>query len=386
MRDETGQASAEYVGLIALAAALLAGAGAALGLAEVGSAVASTVRTGICIVAGDVCRASDARAAGLEPCTVSERSTGGGTSVSVLIVRIGGSDGKVVAARSDGSVLVTKTVEGHGGVVGGAGLEASPVGIDVGVEGGVDYSIMAGQTWEFPDAASAGRFLRGEADVSPTWRFGEAGEELSGEVNASLLGATIARAGAGVEGASGLRVGRGRATLYIRVKADSRAQAWLPGRIGRIQGPSTGDLMAEVAYEHGRPRELAFRRLGTAAGSGQVVDTVARLDLRDPANRRAAEGMLSHPLPWDTSLAGEIGGLVRLAAQRGTVERSVYALRDDSSDFALAAKLAVELGVEHEHVEVERRLVAASAWTQGSQERLREDCLGVTTEPPEGTS
>jgi hypothetical protein len=170
------------------------------------------------------------------------------------------------------------------------------------------------------------------------------------------------------------------------VKVETGAKVWLPGDAGRVEGPATGDLMAELTYEHGRPREIAFRRLGRDAGAEQVIDTVARLDLRDPANRHAAEHLLTHGLPWTGEVVSDVAALVRLAAQRGTVERSVYDLRDDSSDFSLAAKLGLELGVEHEHVEVERRLVAASAWTRGSQERLREDCVGVTTEPPEGTS
>jgi hypothetical protein len=386
MRDEPGQAAAEYVGLIALAAALLLVAGAAVGLGEVGTAVASTVRTGICIVAGDVCRDSDARAAGLEPCTVRQKSTGGGTSFSIAVVQIGGSKGKIVATRSDGSVLVTETDEGHAGRVVGIGLEASPIGVDVGAEVGASVSMLRGKTWEFPDAAAAGRFLRGEAgDLPPTWHYGEVGGELTAEAKGNLAGVKISSISGSLEGAAGLRVGRGQTTVYARVKAETGAKVWLPGDAGRFPGPATGDLIAELTYEHGAPREIAFRRVGHAEAS-HVVDTVARLDLRDPENLRAAAGILAHGLPWTGEVLSDVASLVRLAAQRGTVERSVYDLRNDSSDFALAAKLGYELGLEHEHVDVERRLVAASAWTDGSQERVREDCVGVTTEPPEGTS
>ena len=61
--------------------------------------------------------------------------------------------------------------------------------------------------------------------------------------------------------------------------------------------------------------------------------------------------------------------------QHGTVERAVYDVRDESSDFELAARLGQELGLELEDIKVQRRLVAASAWTPGSQERVREDCV-----------
>ena len=88
MRAETGQGTTEYVGLLALVAAALLGAGMLVGLDDVGAAVAREIRTGICIVGGDICRRSDAQAAGLEPCTVSDRSRGGGATVSVAWVRI----------------------------------------------------------------------------------------------------------------------------------------------------------------------------------------------------------------------------------------------------------------------------------------------------------
>ena len=65
--DATGQATAEYAGLLALVAAALLGAGAVVGVGGVGDAVAAGLRTGICIVGGDVCRASDAAAVTSNP-------------------------------------------------------------------------------------------------------------------------------------------------------------------------------------------------------------------------------------------------------------------------------------------------------------------------------
>ena len=66
---------------------------------------------------------------------------------------------------------------------------------------------------------------------------------------------------------------------------------------------------------------------------------------------------------------------LRLAVQRGVVERSVYEVRDDSRGLELAVRLGAQLGVDASDVRVQRRLVAASAWTPGSQELVREDCL-----------
>jgi hypothetical protein len=57
------------------------------------------------------------------------------------------------------------------------------------------------------------------------------------------------------------------------------------------------------------------------------------------------------------------------------VERSVYAVTDGSRSLELAARLGAEVGVEAEYAKVDRRLLEASAWTAGSQERAREDCI-----------
>jgi hypothetical protein len=226
--SERGQASAEYVGVLALAAMVFVTVGATVGLGEIPAAVASTVRTGICIVAGDICRDSDARAAGLRPCTLADRAQGGGTTFSVGFVRIGGENGLLVARRSDGSVMVTKSIGARRGVGAGVGIEATPLGVDVGVYGSLDFTITSGVAWEFPDAATAARFLAGADDVPPTWRFGHVGGELGGEVAASLEGIRVAGVHASAGLAAGARHGRGQTTLYMRGEVSAGAHVWAP--------------------------------------------------------------------------------------------------------------------------------------------------------------
>jgi Flp pilus assembly pilin Flp len=374
--DTTGQATTEYAGLLALIATALLGAGMLVGLDDVGAAVVKGIRTGICIVGGDVCRASDAAAAGLAPCTVGEKSAGGGATLSVAWLRIGDRNGWSVATRSDGSVLVTRSHVRKGGAGAGIGAEASPFGLAFGIEGKADFEFGSGATWEFPDAASAARFIAdGGEGVEPTWRFGESGDVLTAEAGVKIGGATLTGVGATASFAGGARVGRGQTTLYIRTRLETGASVWLGTHTAEMAGPSTGDVMVELTLEHGAgPREVAFRTAKNGAG-GQVVDTVARLDLRDPANRAAAEHLLTRRLPWPPDVAAEVHRLMLYTVQHGTVERSVYDVRDESSDFELAARLGEELGIEVNRVRVQRRLVAASAWTPGSQERLREDCV-----------
>ena len=185
VRDASGQTTAEYTALLALVAAALAGAGAVVGLGAIAEAVASGVRTGICIVAGDVCRASDAAAAGLAPCTVAEHARGEGLTFTIASLRLGADDTWTAARRSDGSVIITHAEKRKVGGTVGIGVEASPLGVDVGVDGKLDYALGFGRAWEFADSAAAARFLRAEdrEDREPTWRFGDAGAVLGGEAS-----------------------------------------------------------------------------------------------------------------------------------------------------------------------------------------------------------
>ena len=144
LSDPTGQTTAEYTAMLALVAAALAGAGAVVGLGTIAEAVAGGVRTGICIVAGDVCRASDAAAAGLAPCTVDEHTRGEGLTFTVASIRLGADDGWTAARRSDGSVLITHAERREVGATVGIGVEASPLGVDVGVDGKLDYGLGFG--------------------------------------------------------------------------------------------------------------------------------------------------------------------------------------------------------------------------------------------------
>jgi hypothetical protein len=175
--------------------------------------------------------------------------------------------------------------------------------------------------------------------------------------------------------AGGVRVGKGRTTLYIRTRFDTGATVWLPKHASQLAGPSTGDVMVELTLEHGDFREVAFRTGARGSAPGQAVDTVARLDLRDPEHAAAAQHLLTQGLPWTKNIAADLHRLMLYTVQHGTVERSVYDVGDDSGTFSLAARIGLELGVDLDTVQVQRRLVSASAWTPGSQERVREDCF-----------
>lgn len=382
-----GQGSLEYVGLLSVVVAVLAVAAPVAGVSGVGPEVARAVRTGVCIVAGDVCRPSDAAAAGLAPCTLSDRRRGGGAAVTVMSIRLGGSHDWTVARRSDGSVLVTREDGDEAGVSGGLGLEAGP--LRLGVDGTLGLTVAAGTAWELPDAATAARFLsevgRGAAFDSrrwpPAWRSGDAGLAASGwaglgvdlgdddGVSGSLAGAEVT-----AEGALGARIGRGVTTLYLRAE---RQGPQLEDALGHAVGPQGGGpVVAEYTRDRGGPRELAFRATAPGTRANEVVETVARLDLREPANRAVAARLLRRRAPWPPSVLEDLRAVIRHTVAAGTVERSVYAVSDRSGDVELAGRLGLELGAELQRTKVDRRLVSATAWTAGSRARAREDCLG----------
>jgi hypothetical protein len=376
----SGVSSAEYTALLGLVAAALAGAGTVVGLGTIGDAVAGGVRTGICIVAGDVCRASDAEAAGLGPCTVAESTRGEGLTFTIASIRFGADDAWTATRRSDGSVVITHADERTLGGKIGVGLEASPLGVGAELSGKLDYALTSGRAWEFRDAPSAVRFLRAgdRDDVEPTWRFGDVESVVAAEAETGLGPFTLTALEASARFAAGARVGRGLTTYYIRARADALAGGVaLPGVSGRVEGPSTGDSIVELTRDASGPREIAFRKVQRGTRAGEVVETVARLDLRDPANRSAAEPLLAVRLPWPPAVARDLRILVARAVRTGIVERAVYDVDDDSRGVELSGSLGLSFGVDASEAELDSRLVAAHAWTGGSRARERADC-GVT--------
>jgi hypothetical protein len=205
---------------------------------------------------------------------------------------------------------------------------------------------------------------------------------VGAEAEAGLGPLTLTEFEATARSAAGARVGRGLTTYYVRTRADSFAGGIsLPGVDARVEGPSTGDSIVELTLDAAGPREIAFRRVQRGSRDGQVVETVARLDLRDPGNRAAAEPLLE----WGPGVAGELRVLVARAVRSGIVERAVYDVDDDSEGLEIGASLGVSIGVDASETELDRRLVAAQAWTDGSRARERADC-GVTGRPRERTS
>lgn len=384
MRPTAGQATTEYVAVIALIAVVLALAAPAVGAPSIGPAVVRQLERALCVVGLDICDAQMAREAGLAPCPLDADMTGHELSATVFSIDVGHRTTLTVTERSDGTVGVVRTVGGHAGVSGGSGggVGAGPVQASVGVDGAARFRVQAARGWDFPDRPTAERFLKhavlntfNEADFPATWHSLEGGDELSGSVGAVLggkdAGGTAGSASVAAGQALGGRIGRdGVVTLYGRVGAEAEASApfkpaWGPGR---------AELLVEYTVGRDGPRELVFRTAVPQNRSGtRVADTAYRLDLRVPENRAVARSLVDAAWPWPTELRGAIRAVFDRIGTHGTIERLVSEVEDDGSGFGASGKAGVEFGATFKRIAVHRSLVEASA-RAGGFERRRLDC------------
>jgi hypothetical protein len=373
-----GQAAAEYVAVLLVIALVLAGAAAlAVAVPGVGERLVATVRTGLCIVGGDVCRGTDAAAAGLAPCITSERSRRQDTTLDLAVVRVGGHGEWQVALRSDGQAVVTRLEDNELGGTIGVGLAFSPAHVDAQARAALVARYHGGRAWRFPDARAAGAFLaRAMHDASvherrpPDVSWHAIGGDADGVAGVAI--ANLAQAGltASADSAIGLRNDGARRTLTLELGFDDpRLFTDLPGFPSR---PGTQRAwVADVSWERGTARELALRTAVT--GGDRVEEYSARLDLRDAGNRAVAERLL-HP---GGSTPGDVRALIARVKSDGVVERDAYAYGERRRGFSVAGRLGIALGLAHQRISSERRLIDAIAWIDGDRPQRRFDCLGV---------
>jgi len=373
-----GQASTEYVGiLLVIVAVLAAGGAAAAAIPGVGERIGKTVRTGICIVGGDVCRTSDAAAAGLPPCVTSAESARQDTTLDIAVVRLGGHGEWLLALQSDGGAVVTRLEQNEVGGTVGVGLTFSPAGIEGAATAAATIGYRSGRAWRFPDAAAARAFLDGarrDATVTagrePDTRWDAIAAGGSAVVGGAIADLTRAGLTTSADGALGLRQDGARKTLTLDLGAEDPGLALdLPGFPAAPAGVRAA--VAEISWESGAVRELALRT--ATAKDGRLEELTARLDLRDPESRAIAERLVrpSGRMPDD------LRALARRIATHGIVERTGYSIAERRRGFSVAGRLGVALGLSHERITAERRITDALAWVRGGPPQRRFDCLGM---------
>ncbi len=434
-RPVAGQASAEYVALLAVVGVVMAGAAAVGSPPALASKVAAALRHGICRVAGGVCTASEARAAGLAPCLVHARTDRERLGGRLLVVRLGRGDALLVERRSDGSAAVSFTDGAVAGATVGVGLQM-PAAPRVGIRGGAGVQFGAGRSWEFPTFAAAARFVRrwapreslgGEAGrlvrgacpfchrrraprmpaADATFREGGA----YGEFAAALRGGMRSgRVGGDEEGEAGVVVGRrvtrdGRVTWYHRLDAETAGR--LGALLGAVEARQASAASLEVTLAHGRPVELRLRAAArwhgavdlpgaagslrdvaatlrgapgpTPGGRGRRIEAEVALDLTEPANRRAVARVVDvlrlrvPPRDWDDRLRA----LAERVDAGGAVDLRVLRVALEERDLGAEAALGLGVGGNYRRTQEVRELVRAWSLRTGGGLREREDCVSA---------
>ena len=418
-RPIAGQASAEYVALLAVVCAVVAGAAAVGSVPPLAAQVARQVKHGICLVAGGICTPGEARAAGLGPCLVRVRTDRERLGGRVLVVKVGRGDSFLVQRRSDGTAAVSFADGGAVGASFGLGLHFTGHRADVRGGGGLQFA--SGRTWEFPTVAAASRFVRrwahtetltgelrgilpgGAHPPAPDSTYKEGGAYGEFTAAVGLRPGTEASLGAELGAVMGRRIEPGgRVTWYDRVDGETAGQLGVV--LGALQRHDAAQAAFEVTTVHGRPAQLrvsaAARVHGELAppgpvssladlgkrlegvrsspgGHGRRLEAEVSLDLTDPANLAAVQdvvqmlGLRAPPTDWPR----RVRALAARLDAEGAVDVRVFRERLAQNGLGADVGAAAGFGAGYDRTEEARELLAAWSLRAGGRMREREDCV-----------
>ncbi|HYV16502.1 MAG TPA: hypothetical protein VE972_10830 [Conexibacter sp.] len=425
VRGARGQATSEYVALIALVAVALALA-AGLTSGGLGGQVLAGLQRGLCRVTGGACPRPAAPGPDLAPCplqrSVSMEQLGG----ALAFVRLGSDETLTAARMSDGRVTVMLT---HGGSAGGELRVGASVGVgtrSLSATARADAGAVwtSGRAWTFADAAAARRFvgaygakatvggrivdeLRSRCSLlcdalgwhphpqlpEPDETYEEGGALGALKASFGFDGTEPVALGAERNRVIGRRIRRdGTTTWYLRLDETAGAAMDLPfGRLSRTAAQQS--VVSYTLDPHGHPTTLgvlvaqegagetgatAPRGMHAAVGSGggAVIELEGTLDLRDPANRPAAAGLLDSLRGRGTlaDLARRAHALAARLALHGQVDRRTYALATSARSTGATVGLGLEVGGAVERSTRSMRLLSAETRLPGLPFLPRDDC------------
>jgi hypothetical protein len=397
---QRGQASVEWLAVVALVAVIL-GLGAALAQAGyVGRRVTREMARAICLVGSGDCRRDQ------EPCVVGSQANRQGMTVHLLFFRMGEDKLGVVEERSDGTFAVTLEDGIKGGLEGANGLKAgfNVGGLGLSIGGEVTAAVMArlgrGRTWIVGSRTEARRILEQEDAGRPpdaTSGSGTWDSSVDANVAGEVLGESVevARAGIAFDREAGWRVDRrsGHRTAYVQ--ASSTGSATVTGRVLGLSGD--GQETYAVEYdETGRPVDLRVIATGSLtvshdlpavvqevagllaadAGEGERGYEVAgHLDLTDAGNLVAARGLLN-AIAGRRATAAPERALRRRIDDHGTVQARILAIRADGTgmSFDVTGGLA-SISAEAQIQRRSQQLLAATSRGLDGQWVTRTDCV-----------
>lgn len=385
-RSASGQASVEYVALVALVALVFAIAGAfTLEGRAIAAAAVAQLRRGLCIVAGRDCAEPH------PPCLLSSRSTRDDWGADIAFLQLGGGKAAIVERRSDGQTLVTFTDRVDAGATGGFGADLK-LGRKLALGGEVRAAALAslghGTTYRVADERTAAELIRTMRLERTDPRFWKGLQALAPRVSRPVAkyralditgSADFRFLKEALGGGAREDLVTGTRTVYLK----NTVALDVAGAAGEGGGALDGRL-ALTLDAHNRPVDLMLVGAGNlrassdlpallapiaghlTAGADRSWQAEAHLDLTEPGRWEAVRGSLLQPQR-----------LVRLFADEGSIEVSTYANDSDSTTIGAHAKLGIAIGGEVSHETAGQRLVGAMEHTREGFWVPRYDCLAA---------
>lgn len=404
MRCSRGQATIDYVALVAVVAVLL---GVALGTATAGAAgvvnaVAGQIRHALCVVGGGPC--PDLRS---KPCAVASRREARHMAVSLVLVRIDRDRYVLREEMSDGTIRLTVTDSGGlGGELGAGGRATVTIngrehGLRDELRGGASLIGGRGTVYVARDEREAAAIMRAirageEPPAAARERFLEGGVRALGTAG---LGGVFA--GASLRGLASRVAGvrRDERTGDVTVSLHASGSLWgaltvaFDGPVGsgehalalgltldRRHRATELSLSASFALAAGEPLAPSIARtLGGEAAwvtgmssrvGGRRVELSGRLDVRDPLVAAAWRRFRDDPTSGDAIRA--LGAAIR---DRALLDVRVYRTDTTSDGAAAGLGAGVQVGGEYEHSVETSRLLGARSRGAGGLWETRLDCL-----------
>jgi hypothetical protein len=320
---ERGQASVEYVAIVALVGLVLAAA-VALTPGGIGAHIAWALRTALCRIGGGSCPGPFALRADLPPCPLSDDDREQGSSLTVAVVHVGSTHGLRIVRYSDHHVEVSFADESRTGLAVGVGahIDVGPLRVAEEASTGVDWTVTAGRTWSFDDQAAADRFVA---------RFGRRQQLVGGALHAvheacfvcGWLGAGPAKLPppSSVTSGAGTAValdGRLAAGLELSGSAEHR----------EVLGSRADRDGSHAVYLRQSDTGTAAATLGLRLGADIGRESAVEID-QDRHGRVTA--IVLHGLARRALGASRAGGLLHRTRADGTVTETETTLSDPSA-------------------------------------------------------
>lgn len=403
MRFDRGQATVDYVAIVAVLAIVFGAAlaSAAVGAPGVVNAVAGQFRHALCLVGGGRCPAWRSK-----PCSVATTRAASHFAVTAVIVRYDRDRYLLRERMSDGTVRLT-VASTHGlGLEGGFGagaritMKGRPVGAVDEARVAAQLVGTTGKTYVARDGREADALMRairaGAAPSEPREEFKQGGVRALANV-----GIGSSAAGLALDGLAGAMIGyrRDRSSGNVTLTLDAGRNGWgalsvgLGGPAGAVDGSATfgltldrerrpialsvsatgsGSLGATLPLGASSTLRAATVRAGGFSGSlrGRRWELGARLDLRDPEVAAAWARFRRDP-----ASAGAIGALGAAIGDHAQLDVRTYRTAGTSAGGGAGISVGVRLGADVEHTDDRSTLIAASSRPPAGLWEPRIDCV-----------